>query len=238
MPVIETRGVRKVYGAGDVRVEALRGVDLQVASGEYVAIMGPSGSGKSTLLNVLAALERPTAGQVLLEGRDLALLSDDERTVLRRRRIGLVFQSFNLLPTLTAEENVAVPLLLGGEPRDAARQRAVEALARVGMSNRRGHVPSALSGGEQQRVAIARAVAIGPTILLADEPTGNLDTASAREVVGLVRRLADQQRQSVVLITHDARVAATAHRTLHLRDGLLASPSPGEDRPAPDARSG
>jgi putative ABC transport system ATP-binding protein len=225
MPVIEARALRKIYGDGEARVEALRGIDLGVAPGEYVAIMGPSGSGKSTLLHLLSGIEDPTSGQVLVDGRDLATMTDDQRTILRRRRIGLIFQSFNLLPTLTAEENAAVPLLLAGEKRAVARQHAQEALAWVGLSQRRHHVPSALSGGEQQRVAIARALVIAPTILLADEPTGNLDTVAGQQVITMFRQLVDQRRQSVLLITHDARVAAGADRVLYLRDGILVGPS-------------
>ena len=227
MAAIETRDLWKVYGRGETRTEALRGVSLQVMPGEYVAVTGPSGSGKSTLLHLLSAVDVPTSGQVLLSGRDLATMSDDQRTLMRRKSVAMVFQSFNLLPTLTAEENVALPLLLAGVNRSSARDRAGEVLAVVGLSQRRRHVPSELSGGEQQRVAIARGLVISPTILLADEPTGNLDTEAGSALIQLVRRLVDQRGQSVLLITHDSRVASTADRVLNLRDGRIES---SEDR--------
>ncbi len=223
MPLLETLALKKTYGSGDLRVEALRGIDLKVEAGEFLAIMGPSGSGKSTLLHLLGGVDRPASGQVLLEGADLTALSDDERTILRRRRIGFIFQSFNLLPTLSAEENVALPLELGGTPTPKARVRAEAVLDMVGMLPRRTHLPSMLSGGEQQRVAIARALAIEPALLLADEPTGNLDTANGRQVTALLRQLVDQRRQTIVMVTHDPQVAAHADRLVCLRDGLIES---------------
>ncbi len=223
MPLLETRALRKTYGSGDLCVEALRGIDLKVEQGEFLAIMGPSGSGKSTLLHLLGGVDRPTGGQVLLEGGDLTALSDDERTILRRRRIGFIFQSFNLLPTLSAEENVSLPLELGGTPTPAARARAEAVLDMVGMLPRRTHLPSKLSGGEQQRVAIARALAIEPALLLADEPTGNLDTSNGRQVTSLLRRLVTERRQTIVMVTHDPNVAAHADRLVCLRDGLMES---------------
>lgn len=221
MYVLETRSLRKNYGAeGAVCVHALRGIDLQVRKGELLAIMGPSGSGKSTLLHILGGVETPSSGQVLLEGVDLATLNDDQRTIMRRERMGFIFQSFNLLPAFTAEENVALPLELGGMSSSEARRRAAHSLDLVRMSHRRNHVPSTMSGGEQQRVAIARALVMQPALLLADEPTGNLDSANGRQVTALLRRLATQQEQTIVMVTHDASVAAQADRLVRLRDGL------------------
>jgi putative ABC transport system ATP-binding protein len=219
--VLQARGLAKTYGEGAARVEALRGIDLAVRPGEFLAIMGPSGSGKSTLLHLLAGVEQPSSGQVLLEGRDLAQLSDDERTLIRRRRLGFVFQHFNLLPILTAAENVSLPLLLDGVASAEADERALRALALVGVDHRRTHLPSELSGGEQQRVAVARALAINPALLLADEPTGNLDSDTGQQVVRLLRQLVDQQHQTIVIVTHDAQIAAQADSILHVRDGLL-----------------
>jgi putative ABC transport system ATP-binding protein len=228
MCVLEARGVTKVFGTGEARVEAVRGVNVKVPSGTLVAIMGRSGSGKSTLLSILGGIDSPTSGQIILEGVDLATLTDDQRTLIRRRRVGFVFQSFNLLPILTAEENVALPLELDGIPSAKARRVAAEALDRVGMSARRHHVPGTLSGGEQQRVAVARALAIDPVILLADEPTGNLDSVNGQRVSNLLRSLVDQQQQTIVLVTHDATVAAKADRVIYLSDGMVikeASPT-------------
>jgi putative ABC transport system ATP-binding protein len=221
MYVLETRGLKKAYGIeSEVCVHALRGINLQVRKGELLAIMGPSGSGKSTLLHILGGVETPSSGQVLLEGVDLATLNDDQRTIVRRERMGFIFQSFNLLPAFTAEENVALPLELGGMSSSEARKRAADSLRLVSMLHRRSHVPSAMSGGEQQRVAIARALVIRPALLLADEPTGNLDSANGRQVTALLRRLATQDDQTIVMVTHDAHVAAQADRLVRLRDGL------------------
>jgi putative ABC transport system ATP-binding protein len=219
--VIETINLTKVYGQGPTQVEALRGVSLRVARGEMVAIMGPSGSGKSTLLCMLGAVEAPSGGQVLLEGVDLATLNDDERTLIRRRRLGFVFQAFNLIPTLTAVENVALPLELDGVRSGTAQERAKEALTLVGMSHRLSHSPKMMSGGEQQRVAIARALVIQPALVLADEPTGNLDSESGKRVISLLRDLVDQRGQTVVMVTHDPDIAACANRIIRLRDGRL-----------------
>jgi putative ABC transport system ATP-binding protein len=222
MYVLETRDLKKAYGAEaeEVCVHALRGVNLQVRKGELLAIMGPSGSGKSTLLHILGGVETPSSGQVLLEGVDLATMGDDDRTIIRRERMGFIFQSFNLLPAFTAEENVALPLELGGMASAEARRRAVDVLRLVGVAHRREHVPSTMSGGEQQRVAIARALVMRPALLLADEPTGNLDSATGRQVTALLRRLATQEEQTIVMVTHDAAVAAHADRLVRLRDGL------------------
>jgi putative ABC transport system ATP-binding protein len=219
--VLEARGLAKTYGEGHARVEALRGIDLAVQAGEFLAIMGPSGSGKSTLLHLLAGVEQPTSGHVLLEGRDLAQLDDDERTLIRRRRMGFVFQHFNLLPTLTAAENVTLPLLLDGVSPSEAQRRGTVSLALVNMEHRQTHLPSELSGGEQQRVAVARALVIEPALLLADEPTGNLDSEAGQQVVDLLRRLVRERRQTIVIVTHDGQIAAQADSIVHVRDGRL-----------------
>jgi putative ABC transport system ATP-binding protein len=210
--------VTKSYPQGPRMVHALRGVSLHIGAGEFVAIMGPSGSGKSTLLHLLGALDVPTTGTVLLAGRDLTTLSERKRSLLRRRQIGFVFQSFNLLPTLTAAENVALPLLLAGEGR--TRPRALAVLERMGLSRRADHFPEELSGGEMQRVAIARALVGDPELILCDEPTGNLDSANAREILLLLRSLPDDRR-TVVMVTHDVQAAAYGNRTIYLRDGRL-----------------
>ena len=223
MAVLETRGLTKTYGSGELRVEALRGVDLTIELGEFLAIMGPSGSGKSTLLHLLGGVDAPSSGQVLLEGVDLASLSDDRRTIMRRQRIGFVFQTFNLLPTLSAQRNVSLPLELDATPTEEARQRAQACLELVGMHHRGSHLPGALSGGEQQRVAIARALVIKPALLLADEPTGNLDSGNGRQVTALLRKLVDEHQQTIVMVTHDRGVAAHVDRLVHLRDGLIES---------------
>ena len=221
MNVIETRGLTKAYGSDETRVDALRGIDLRVQHGEFLAIMGPSGSGKSTLLHILGGVETPTSGQALLEGTDMATLDDDERTLIRRTRIGFIFQSFNLLPAFTAEENVSLPLDLSGMSAVESRRRALDSLNLVGVAHRRNHIPGALSGGEQQRVAIARALTIRPAILLADEPTGNLDSMNGQQVTTLMRKLVDEEKQTIVMVTHDAGVAAQADRLVRLRDGLI-----------------
>jgi len=216
---VEVREVTKVFGSGEARVQALAGVSLAVARGEFVAVMGPSGSGKSTLLHLIGALDVPTSGSVRVGDDDLGALNDDRLTLLRRRRIGFVFQAFNLLDVLTAEENVALPLELEG--RADARAGAAEALALVGLSQRRAHLPGQLSGGEQQRVAIARALVMNPLLLLADEPTGNLDSSHGDQVMALLRGLADERGQTIVMVTHNAAHAALADRLVRLRDGLV-----------------
>jgi putative ABC transport system ATP-binding protein len=221
MHVLETRDVRKSFGEGEAAVEALRGVTLGVAPGEMLAIMGRSGSGKSTLLTLLGGVDTPTAGQVLLEGADLAQMDDDQRTLIRRRRIGFVFQAFNLLPILTAEENVSLPLELDGVPAAEARQRAQHVLELVGLTTRRDYLPGKLSGGEQQRVAIARALVINPAIVLADEPTGNLDSTNSKRITQVLRELVDRQKQTIVLVTHDPAVAEHADRVIFLHDGQI-----------------
>jgi putative ABC transport system ATP-binding protein len=214
------RAVTKVYGSGAGAVTALREVTLGFRPGSFTAVMGPSGSGKSTLLQCAAGLDRPTSGEVWLAGHPLSGLSETRLTVLRRDRIGFVFQSFNLLPSLTAELNVALPLRLAG--RRPARREIREMLERVGLADRARHRPSELSGGEQQRVAIARALVTKPSVVFADEPTGMLDSAAGREVLSLLRGLADRQRQTVIMVTHDPVAAAYADRVVYLADGRVA----------------
>lgn len=222
MLVLETRDLTRTLG-DEVKVTALRGVSVSVPQAEFVSIMGPSGSGKSTLLHLLGGIDAPTSGQVLLEGKDLASLNDDERTLLRRRRIGFIFQAFNLLPTLTSLENVALPLLLDGISATQAEKRAREQLDLVSMGHRHDHLPGQLSGGEQQRVAIARALVIQPAVLLADEPTGNLDSVNGEQVTKLLRSLVDDRRQTIVMVSHDPHLSAHADRIIHLRDGMVES---------------
>ena len=216
---VAARSIAKTYHQGDEEIRALRGVDLEVAAGEFVAITGASGSGKSTLLHILGALDRPDAGDVTLEGHVLGEMSDEDLALLRRRRLGFVLQFFNLLPTLNARENAAFPLLLDGE--GDALERADRALASVGLEHRLSHRPSQLSGGEQQRVALARALVTKPAVVMADEPTGNLDSVTGEEILQLLRRTADDG-QTIVMVTHDERSAAFADRVVGLRDGVLA----------------
>lgn len=224
----ETREVTKSFVNGEVTVEAVRGITCSILSGELTAIVGPSGCGKSSLLSLLGAIDTPTSGQVFVEGADIAALSDYDRTLLRRRKIGFVFQSFNLMPTLTAAENAALPLELDGVPDRESLERARISLEQVGLANRTEHLPSMLSGGEQQRVAVARALVTNPTLLLADEPTGNLDSAGSQQVMRLLRDLVGDQGQTVVMVTHDRELAAAADRILHMRDGRIAE----DNRPA------
>jgi putative ABC transport system ATP-binding protein len=227
--VIEAYDVVKTY-EGEVPVHALRGITLEVVRASFVAIMGPSGSGKSTLLHILGALEPPTEGRLLLEGTEIGGLSDDQRTLLRRRRIGFIFQQFNLLPVFTTVENVALPLRLEGIGETEAHRRASEALVAVGLENRQHHLPSRLSGGEQQRVAVARALIASPAIILADEPTGNLDSANGERLIAMLRDLVDNHGQTLVLVTHDPAVASQADRVVHMRDGLISDDA--DQRPA------
>ncbi|HEY5193190.1 MAG TPA: ABC transporter ATP-binding protein [Solirubrobacteraceae bacterium] len=219
-PVVSARGLLKDYGNGAARVRAVRGVDLDVAAGESVAIIGPSGCGKSTLLYLLGGLERPTAGSLRLADRRLERLPEAQLARLRRHALGFVFQSFHLVDELTAAENVELPMLLAGASRHQVRKRAGELLRSVGLADRAGHLPSALSGGQRQRVAIARALANAPAVVLADEPTGNLDGEATTEVLRLFEQLR-ADGQTLVLVTHDERVAATADRLLTMRDGVL-----------------
>jgi putative ABC transport system ATP-binding protein len=221
-PIISLEGVGRTYDLGRVQVPALAEIDLRIDEGDFVAVLGPSGSGKSTLMNILGCLDRPTHGRYLLEGIPVADLDDDALARLRSRKIGFVFQSYNLLPRTTALDNVATPLLYQGLRRAESRRRAALALERLGLGDRSGHLPSELSGGQQQRVAIARAIVTDPAMLLADEPTGNLDSASGAEVIELIHDLHGGGR-TIVLITHDADVAAHADHQVHLRDGRIAA---------------
>jgi putative ABC transport system ATP-binding protein len=215
---LEARGLFKTYRQGSDEIRALRGVDLSVARGEFLAISGASGSGKSTLLHILGGLDRPDSGEVHLEGRSISRLGDEELALIRRRRLGFVLQFFNLLPTLTALENAAFPLLLDG--KSDALERASRSLDRVGLAARASHRPSQLSGGEQQRVALARALVTNPAVVLADEPTGNLDSVTGGEIMQLLRDTA-VTGQTIVMVTHDERSAAYADRLVHLSDGVL-----------------
>ena len=224
MPLIELTNVCKTYDLGEVKVEALKETTLTIEQGEYIALVGPSGSGKSTLMNTLGCLDRPTSGSYKLAGDEVATMSRDERAVIRNQRIGFVFQNFNLLARTSALENVELPLLYTeGVSARERRRRAVDKLTLVGLADRLDHHPSQLSGGQQQRVAIARALVNEPAILLADEPTGNLDTRTSREVIGLFRQLNEEQKITVILVTHDQDVAHHAQRTIVLRDGYVVA---------------
>jgi putative ABC transport system ATP-binding protein len=220
--VIEIHGLTKVYEMGEVEVRALAGVDLAVDEGEFLAVMGPSGSGKSTLMNILGCLDRPTDGTYLLDGIDVSSLDRDERAVIRNAKIGFVFQSFNLLARTSALENVELPLLYGdlGWSNQQRHDAAKQSIERVGLAGREGHYPSQLSGGQQQRVAIARALVTDPAMLLADEPTGNLDSHTSEEIMGIFQKLNDDGK-TVVLITHEPDIAQYAKRAVHVRDGRI-----------------
>ena len=231
-PTLVARDLTKVFGEGETAVRALDDVSIAVARGEMVAIMGPSGSGKSTMLHLLGALETPTSGEISLGGERYDGLSDAGLTRLRRDRIGFVFQFFNLLPALTAAENVLLPALIAGRRDEASRERASDLLERVGLSERTTHLPSELSGGEQQRVSIARALLTDPELVLADEPTGNLDSRSSEQILDLLRDVNRAERQTVVIVTHDPGAAAIAERVVFLRDGRVADEIRGGDRQA------
>jgi putative ABC transport system ATP-binding protein len=218
--VIRMEGIRKVYDTGKIQVEALKGVDLQVCAGEFVAIVGPSGSGKSTLMNLIGCLDTPTSGTYELRGEAVAAMNKEQLATIRNHRVGFVFQSFNLLPQISAFENVELPLLFGGLSGRARRKRATELLERVGLADRMEHKPTELSGGQMQRVAIARALAMEPDLLLADEPTGNLDSSSGQDIMSLFSDLWDQGR-TIIVITHDSALAKRADRRIEIRDGNI-----------------
>ena len=223
--IIETIGLKKIYGSGDAEVTALDGIDITIRSGEFVAIMGPSGSGKSTLMNILACLDRPTEGQYILAGEDVSGYSRKELALIRSQKLGFVFQSFNLLPRMTALENVMLPMMYQRDGRIAPAERqaiAMTMLENVGLADRADHLPSELSGGQQQRVAIARALINDPILILADEPTGNLDSKSSEEIMELLHGLHDRGR-TIVMVTHDPDIAQHTGRILHIRDGRLFS---------------
>jgi putative ABC transport system ATP-binding protein len=226
---VETVSLEKVYGEGPTAVRALRDVSLEFPNGEFAAIMGPSGSGKSTLLHLLGALDEPTSGRVIVGGTDLSGLSDRKLTLLRRERMGFVFQFYNLIPTLSAEENVLLPALIAGERASKYAERLDEVLDLVGLTGRRTHRPDALSGGEQQRVAIARALIRNPDIILADEPTGNLDSKTGAGVLELLRVSAARYKQTILMVTHDPRAAAVADRAIFLSDGLVVDEARNPD---------
>lgn len=221
--VVECKNLRKAYVLGEVRVEALRGINMKIGRGEMVSIMGPSGCGKTTLLNIIGSLDNPTSGQVLIEGNDISRASEQQLTEIRRKSVGFIFQFYNLLPVLTALENVELPMLIAGVPKDQRVQRATELLEKVDLLRRKNHKPDELSGGERQRVAIARSLSNKPTILLADEPTGDLDTESGQSVLELLREVNKTENQTLILVTHDSNIAREANRIFHIKDGIVAS---------------
>jgi putative ABC transport system ATP-binding protein len=220
-PLIELRGVTRVYGSGQAELQALRGIDLRIDAGEFVAIMGPSGSGKSTAMNIIGCLDAPSAGTYLFNGRHVEAMTRNERALLRRESLGFVFQGFNLLARTTARENVELPLVYRGVPAAERARQAQAALDQVGLAGWEGHTTAELSGGQQQRVAIARAIVTQPAVLLADEPTGNLDTARSREIMALIDGLNRERGITVVMVTHEAEMAAWARRVVHFRDGMI-----------------
>jgi putative ABC transport system ATP-binding protein len=221
MAVLEANQVKKHYQMGEVTVNALAEVNLVVNPGEFVAIMGPSGSGKSTLLHLLGGLDGPSEGEITLAGQPLSKLNDNEITIVRRRKVGFIFQFYNLLPTLTAEENIGLPLMIDGQSLEKHQGKIEKLLALVGLSDRKDHKPDQLSGGQQQRVAIARAFVNDPEIVLADEPTGNLDSKSGAAILELLRRTCDELSATIVMVTHDARAASYADRVIFLKDGAI-----------------
>ena len=231
-PVISVRNLVKIYSVGEVSVPALRGVSLDVQAGEFITVVGPSGSGKSTLMHILGCLDKPTSGEYFLEGKDVSQLNDDRLSWIRNKQIGFVFQGFNLLSRTSALENVELPLLYGGSntPAKEHRKRAMEALATVSLADRAEHHPNQLSGGQQQRVAIARALMNNPSILMADEPTGNLDSRTSIEVMDIFQALKDQSGITIVLITHEPQVAAYGSRIVTIKDGCIVSDAANDSR--------
>jgi putative ABC transport system ATP-binding protein len=241
MSIVVTENLTKIYGVGETAVVALDHVNTAVEMGEFVAIMGPSGCGKSTLLHLIGGLDTPTEGRVVLDGRDLSALNDDALTDLRRHKIGFVFQFFNLIPVLPAVDNAALPMLLDGLKPNQARERAADWLKRLGLGDRSQSRPDQLSGGQQQRVAIARALAMEPAVVLADEPTGNLDTRSGDDIAGLLRQIASEWKRTVIMVTHDPRIAAYADRIIFLKDGKVVDEARlsgnGDSKAARDVRA-
>ncbi len=229
--MIEIQNASKIYHQGGEDVPALRDVSFRIKKGEFLSIMGPSGSGKSTLLNLIGGLDQPTSGEIFIDGSPLHGISDDELTLIRRRKVGFIFQFFNLLPILTAEENVALPLLLDGFPFARVREKAVTLLEKVGLGGRIGHRPEQLSGGEMQRVAIARALVTDPAVLLADEPTGNLDSNRSKEILELLKDL-NNKGQTIVMVTHDSSAALFGTRIVRLKDGSVCEDTAAEECPA------
>ena len=221
MAIVEARALSKTYGTGETAVTALDNVDISVDAGEFVAVMGPSGCGKSTLLNMLGGLDTPTSGDILVDGTNVATMSDDQITKLRRRRFGFVFQFFNLIPVLDAAENAALPLTLDGMASADSRAKAEEWLTRVGLGERLKNRPDQLSGGQQQRVAVARALVTDPALVLADEPTGNLDSRSSEDIACLLKQASDDWGRAILMVTHDPRIAAHAHRIVFMQDGRI-----------------
>jgi len=218
--MIDMEGITRVYDTGKIQVEALRGIDLTIQEGEFIAIMGPSGSGKSTLMHLIGCLDTPTAGRYTLDGEKVETLTDNQLAEIRNRKVGFVFQSFNLMPYATAYENVELPLIFAGIPGAGRKQRVTSLLARVGLADRMDHKPGELSGGQQQRVAIARSLVNQPRIILADEPTGNLDSASGEEIMSLFMELW-QQGNTIIMITHDPNISDWCNKIVHLKDGLI-----------------
>ena len=230
VPVIDLARLRKVYRLGEVDVEALKEVALTIDPGEFVAVMGASGSGKSTLMNIIGCLDRPTEGVYRLDGKDVKEMSKDALAQIRRKKIGFVFQNFNLIPRMNAQENVELPMIYEGVASSTRRERALDALRAVGLLDRAHHLPSQMSGGQQQRVAIARSIVNAPSLILADEPTGNLDTASSDEILGIFQRLNDERGITLVLVTHEPDIARFAKRIVRFRDGRLIQDEPVADR--------
>lgn len=234
MKIVETENLSRVYGSGETRVDALDSVSIHVDTGEFVAVMGPSGCGKSTLLHMIGGLDQPSGGTVKIEGKDLSSLNDDDLTDLRREHIGFIFQFFNLIPTLDALDNTALPLVLGGMKPADAQKIAMEWLGKLEVADRSTHRPEELSGGQRQRVAIARSLVTDPILILADEPTGNLDSKAAGEFAALLREIVDKWDRSILLVTHDPRISSYADRVIYLRDGKVSDETKNEN-PTRDA---